>query len=199
MARAQGRVVAVGIVRMDLERMPFFRGELDFVFSRAYGPGSYDPAYESGRVDYPYGYVRWTERRNLEEFLRLVRSGEIQVEPLIDREYPAEEAQAAFDALRAGTARNVASLLAFAPSPRPEPPVIAVLELESTGSRHIAEMSKLMEGEDRFVFDSDPARLVEKAAAKLTEKKKDETKPDQTKPEVTPEAKPEPAATAPGT
>jgi hypothetical protein len=64
-----------------------------------------------------------------------------------------------------------------------KPPVIAVLELESTGSRHIANMSKLMEGEDRFVFDSDPARLIEKAAAKLTEKKPEE-KPDVKKEET---------------
>ena len=58
MTRKQGKVTFIGIVKMDLERMPFFLNELDLSFSRAYGPGSYDDAYEKGRVDYPYQYVR---------------------------------------------------------------------------------------------------------------------------------------------
>lgn len=112
MTRKQGRVVSVGIVKMHLERNPFFLRELDFVFSRAYGPGSYDPAYEKGRVDYPYHYVRWTEARNLEEFLRLLQDGRIRVAPLVQAVYPLAQAQAAYEEIGQGSS-GVALLLSY--------------------------------------------------------------------------------------
>lgn len=112
MTRKQGRVVSVGLVKMHLERHPFFLRELDFSFSRAYGPGSYDPSYERGRVDYPYHYVRWTEQRNLQEFLRLLRDGEVRLAPLVRATYPLEQAQAAYGEIgRAGS--GVAVLLSY--------------------------------------------------------------------------------------
>ena len=113
MCRKQGRVVAVGIVKMDLERMPFFRNELDFVFSRAYGPGSYNDDYEKGRTDFPYEYVRWTEQRNLAEFIRLVEEKRINIEPLIDRDFSLDEVQGAFDQIKAGKLKKVAALIKY--------------------------------------------------------------------------------------
>ncbi len=113
MTRKQGRVVFVGIVKMDIERMPFFLNELDLSFSRAYGPGSYDNAYEKGRVDYPYHYVRWTEKRNLEEVIRLTEEEHIKIEPLIDSIYPLNEAQSAFDKVKSGKMKSVAILLSY--------------------------------------------------------------------------------------
>jgi predicted dehydrogenase/threonine dehydrogenase-like Zn-dependent dehydrogenase len=113
MTRKQGRVVFVGLVKMDLERMPFFLNELDLRFSRAYGPGSYDESYEKGRTDYPYHYVRWTESRNLAEVLRLVGEGVLKLEPLIDDVLPIERVQEAFDRIRTGNMKSVALLLSY--------------------------------------------------------------------------------------
>ena len=73
--RRQGRVVLVGYVKLDIHPKNFLYREIDLRYSRAYGPGSYDTNYEKGRVDYPFGYVRWTEKRNLEEFIRLLKRG----------------------------------------------------------------------------------------------------------------------------
>ncbi|MEE8525283.1 MAG: bi-domain-containing oxidoreductase, partial [Thermoanaerobaculia bacterium] len=111
--RRQGRVVIVGYVGLNLHPKDFLQRELDLRYSRAYGPGSYHSAYEKGRVDYPFGYVRWTEKRNLEEFIRLLRSGKIEVERLIAEVFPIEDVQKAFDALRSGTLPGIAALVAY--------------------------------------------------------------------------------------
>jgi predicted dehydrogenase/threonine dehydrogenase-like Zn-dependent dehydrogenase len=83
LSRDRGRVVAVGAVGMDIPRRAFFEKELEFRVSRSYGPGRYDPDYEERGRDYPVGYVRWTEQRNLSSFLDLVGSGAVRTEPLI--------------------------------------------------------------------------------------------------------------------
>ncbi|MBI5509073.1 MAG: bi-domain-containing oxidoreductase [Deltaproteobacteria bacterium] len=113
MCRAQGRVTVLGIVPMELERMPFFRRELDFVFSRAYGPGPFDVDWESGRREYPEQYVRWDAKRNMQAFLGQVEAGRVKVEPLITGTFPVQRAQAAYDAVYAGA--SMASLLAYEP------------------------------------------------------------------------------------
>ena len=111
--RKQGRVVIVGYVKLDIHPKEFLYREIDLRYSRAYGPGSYHTSYEKGRVDYPYGYVRWTEKRNLQEFIRLLAAGSIDLEPLIGKTYSLEDAQSAFDAIRAGTLGGVAALVAY--------------------------------------------------------------------------------------
>lgn len=113
MTRKQGKVVFVGIVKMELERKPFFINELDLRFSRAYGPGSYDDSYERGRTDYPYQYVRWTEKRNLQEVIRLMEVGRLNMAPLIDKVFPIEQAQDAFNSLTDGSMKSVAALLSY--------------------------------------------------------------------------------------
>jgi polar amino acid transport system substrate-binding protein len=115
--RRQGRVVLVGYVKLDIHPKNFLYREIDLRYSRAYGPGSYHTGYEKGRVDYPFGYVRWTEKRNLEEVIRLISSGAITVEPLIASVYPIDEVQAAFDAIRGGTLPGVAALVSYDPAP----------------------------------------------------------------------------------
>ena len=70
--RDRGRIVVVGAVEMSFPWNDMYLKEIQLFMSRAYGPGSYDPAYEKQGHDYPFGYVRWTENRNMEEFLRLV-------------------------------------------------------------------------------------------------------------------------------
>ena len=69
--RDRGRIVVVGNTRADLDWKVFFEKEIEVRYSRSYGPGRYDPGYEWGGVDYPIGYVRWTEARNFEACLQL--------------------------------------------------------------------------------------------------------------------------------
>src|SRR5208282_620364 len=71
-ARDRGIIVVVGNVRVDVPREHYYRKELQVRYSRSYGPGRYDPAYEGKGIDYPQGYVRWTEQRNMQAFLDLV-------------------------------------------------------------------------------------------------------------------------------
>ena len=100
MARKKGRVVVVGAVGMNIERSPFYEKELDFLISCSYGPGRYDPSYEEKGIDYPIGYVRWTENRNMEEFLRMLSEGKVNVKPLISQSFPIEEAERAYEELK---------------------------------------------------------------------------------------------------
>jgi predicted dehydrogenase/threonine dehydrogenase-like Zn-dependent dehydrogenase len=97
--RRKGRVVLVGDVPIRIQRDKIYKKEIDFLISTSYGPGRYDPAYEEKGQDYPFGYVRWTEGRNLEEVLRLIASGSLRVTPLIDATHPIEDASAAYASL----------------------------------------------------------------------------------------------------
>lgn len=96
-ARDRATVVGVGAVGLDLPRRPFYEKELTFLVSRSYGPGRYDPSYEEAGVDYPLGYVRWTEGRNLEAFLDLAADGKVDPMTLITHRFPIERAEAAYE------------------------------------------------------------------------------------------------------
>ena len=110
MLRRKGRVVPVGDVGLGLERGPLYQREADVLISTSYGPGRYDPTYEEAGVDYPVSYVRWTENRNMEEVLRLMATGQLEVEPLIDLEVPLAQAAEAYEAVKG-----------------PDPPLAAVI------------------------------------------------------------------------
>ena len=97
LARDKGRVVLVGDVGIMLPRAPYYMKELDFKLSRSYGPGRYDKAYEELGHDYPFGFVRWTEKRNMEEFLRLVSAKKVNVDRLTTHTFPIENALKAYD------------------------------------------------------------------------------------------------------
>lgn len=99
MCRKRGRIVLVGVAGLELNRADFYEKELSFQVSCSYGPGRYDPAYEEGGQDYPVGFVRWTEKRNIEAVLDLMAAGLIDVEPLISRRVPFEQATDAYDTL----------------------------------------------------------------------------------------------------
>ena len=96
-ARDRGRVVATGAVGLDLPRRGYYEKELSFINSRSYGPGRYDAAYEEQGGDYPIGYVRWTEGRNLQAVVDLLASGKLKVAPLITHRFPIVKAASAYD------------------------------------------------------------------------------------------------------
>ncbi len=99
LCRHKARVVAIGAFGMDLDRSKMYEKELDLLMSTSYGPGRYDPVYEEQSIDYPIGYVRWTENRNMEEFLHLLAEEKINVTPLISSVFPVEEAAQAYEQL----------------------------------------------------------------------------------------------------
>jgi predicted dehydrogenase/threonine dehydrogenase-like Zn-dependent dehydrogenase len=92
----RGHVVATGVVGTHLPRKVYYEKELSFIVSRSYGPGRYDPAYEEAGLDYPVSFVRWTEGRNLEGFLRLVSDGAVRVQPLVTHRFPIGQASQAY-------------------------------------------------------------------------------------------------------
>ncbi len=95
----KGKVVVVGQVGMDIPRNIYYKKELDLRLSMAYGPGRYDTDYEENGMDYPFAYVRWTERRNFEAFLDLVSDGKITPKELITHSFAFEDAMSAYDLL----------------------------------------------------------------------------------------------------
>ena len=98
-ARDRARVVATGAVGLTIPRKVYYEKELSFINSRSYGPGRYDPSYEENGVDYPIGYVRWTEGRNMESALALMADGKLKVAPLISHRFPIEEAATAYEVI----------------------------------------------------------------------------------------------------
>jgi len=97
--REKGRVVIPGWVKLDLPRNLFYEKELELVVPRSSGPGLYDLQYESGKIDYPYAYVRWTVKRNMKVFLNLVKRGDINLEPLITHIFDFEKAEEVYKQL----------------------------------------------------------------------------------------------------
>jgi predicted dehydrogenase/threonine dehydrogenase-like Zn-dependent dehydrogenase len=96
-ARERAIVVAVGTVGMEIERRTYYEKELDFRISRSYGPGRYDASYEQKGRDYPIGYVRWTETRNMEAFLQFLAEKKVNIDSLITHRFPIERAQSAYE------------------------------------------------------------------------------------------------------
>lgn len=99
MSRKRGRIILVGVTGLELNRADFYEKELTFQVSCSYGPGRYDSGYELQGQDYPIGFVRWTEQRNFEAILDMMSSGRIDVEPLITRRIPFDDAPSAYDLL----------------------------------------------------------------------------------------------------
>ena len=101
--RDRGRVIVVGAVKMDVPRKAFYDKELELRLSRSYGPGRYDYHYEEAGNDYPYGYVRWTENRNMQSFLQLISAGRVNVRNLITHRFDIKEAEKAYDLISGKT------------------------------------------------------------------------------------------------
>ncbi|MCG3150446.1 MAG: Inositol 2-dehydrogenase/D-chiro-inositol 3-dehydrogenase [Verrucomicrobiae bacterium] len=128
LCRDRGRVVMVGVTGMEIPRDIFFRKELDFRLSRSYGPGRYDPSYEEHGLDYPIGYVRWTEQRNMEAFLQL----RLNLAPLITHTFKIDDAPKAYE-LITSKERFVGVLLQYpVGATSPSRPVAARMPLPHT-------------------------------------------------------------------
>ena len=109
----RGRIVDVGAVELNFPWYDMYRKEIQFFMARAYGPGSYDPIYEKHGQDYPINYVRWTENRNMAEFLRLVAQGRIQLAPLITHRFPLNDAAQAYAMIMNPASSSLAVLLNY--------------------------------------------------------------------------------------
>jgi predicted dehydrogenase/threonine dehydrogenase-like Zn-dependent dehydrogenase len=117
-ARDRAVVTMVGAVRMDIPRKLYYEKELQFRLSRSYGPGRYDPAYEEKGNDYPIGYVRWTERRNMEEFIRLVAAGAVTPARLTTHRFSIDRAKEAYALIGGSTGESFAGVVITYPETR---------------------------------------------------------------------------------
>ncbi|MFI9776146.1 bi-domain-containing oxidoreductase [Streptomyces sp. NPDC051956] len=137
LCRDRGRVVDIGKCRLDLPWNAYYEKELDVRFSRSYGPGRYDPEYELEGRDYPIGYVRWTERRNLACFLDLLARGSVDVEPLVSHIADFDDAVETYQRLKDGDLKAVAVLFRYPGRPdraaEAEAPAVTVPAVRRSG------------------------------------------------------------------
>jgi predicted dehydrogenase/threonine dehydrogenase-like Zn-dependent dehydrogenase len=119
LCRLKGRIVVVGVADIHPDRNELWQKEIELVVSKAAGPGSLDPLYELEGIDLPIGEVRWTQRRNLEEFLRLLSQRLIDVQPLLTHSISLAEAETTYQQLMEGTISNPIGVLLEYPEATP--------------------------------------------------------------------------------
>jgi len=112
MTRKKGRVVLVGVSGMEIDRNDIYKNEIDFIISSSYGPGRYDDSYESKGIDYPYAFVRWTENRNIQEFLRLVKENGVNLQGLNFSIIELNELEDAYNKLETNN-KNILTLIKY--------------------------------------------------------------------------------------
>jgi predicted dehydrogenase/threonine dehydrogenase-like Zn-dependent dehydrogenase len=120
LCRQRGRVVLTGVSRIDIPRSVFYDKELEFTVSRSYGPGRYDSAYEERGIDYPIGYVRWTERRNMEAFLGLIGRNAISAAALTTHRFVIDDGAKAYEMLQ--NERDYVGIVLSYPEGSDDPP-----------------------------------------------------------------------------
>jgi predicted dehydrogenase/NADPH:quinone reductase-like Zn-dependent oxidoreductase len=136
LARDRAVVVAVGMIGMDVPRNAYYEKELQLRLSRSYGPGRYDRTYEEQGIDYPVGYVRWTEQRNMEAFLDLVAAGRVQPARLVTHRVPIAEAERAYQIVTGEIAEPYLGILLEYPSrPANEAPTRTRVEVRPPAPR----------------------------------------------------------------
>jgi predicted dehydrogenase len=140
--RDRGRIIDVGAVELAFPWYEMYLKEIQFFMARAYGPGSYDPNYEKKGQDYPLSYVRWTENRNMEEFLRLVSAGRVQLQPLITHEFALEEASLAYDTIMDPSSGSLAVVLNY-PAAKSQDPVASFAPKRSVAVSSASSPTKM--------------------------------------------------------
>lgn len=126
-ARDRGTVVAVGDVGLEVPRRLYYEKELQLRVARSYGPGRYDPNYEERGHDYPFGYVRWTENRNMAAFLECVADGRVRLGSLVTHRFQIDDAEQAYALVRGASREfSLAILLTYDPE-RPVSPRVTLL------------------------------------------------------------------------
>lgn len=134
--RRRGRVVIVGDIGLKPERTHFYRKEIDLLMSTSYGPGRYDSTYEEDGRDYPYGYVRWTQNRNMQSYLDLIASGRIDIAPMIERIVPINDAPSAYRELaQSGQPLPLGVLISYPEDERPQPQPADAAKIILRGAR----------------------------------------------------------------
>ena len=113
MCRKKGKVVLLGVSGMEIDRGDMYKDEIDFIISTSYGPGRYDPEYESKGVEYPYAYVRWTENRNIYSFLELIKDSKINIEKIAPVVYPVDKAGEAFEGVKNDPGKHIITILDY--------------------------------------------------------------------------------------
>jgi predicted dehydrogenase/threonine dehydrogenase-like Zn-dependent dehydrogenase len=111
--RDRGRIVVVGNTRVDLAWKDAFEKEIEIRYARSYGPGRYDSSYEWGGMDYPIGYVRWTEQRNFDACLHLMKTGALDLSPITTRRVPFAAALEVYRCLVSGESKDVGVVLEY--------------------------------------------------------------------------------------
>jgi len=178
MCRRKGRVVLVGSVGLNLDRADFYAKEIDFLISTSYGPGRYDHRYEEEGLDYPVAYVRWTENRNMAEYLRTLADGRVRVGPLVSARHPVEEAAAAYALLSGAASKPMLVLLTYPESDAPPvhtlrlkpnaiatPGRIRLAVLGAGGFARLVHLPNLQSLSNRFALQAVVTRTGHSAAA----------------------------------
>ncbi|KTD24331.1 oxidoreductase [Legionella lansingensis] len=177
LCRKKGRVVLVGDVGLHLNRADFYVKEIDFLISSSYGPGRYDHRYEEQGLDYPVAYVRWTENRNMNEYLRLLAEKRIQVDRLISARYPISEASKAYASLNDAAIKPMMVLLTYPedskpihtvhlkPAAKPTQGKIRVAVLGAGAFARSAHLPNLQSMSERFIIQAIVTRTGHNATA----------------------------------
>lgn len=111
--KKKGKVVLVGVSGMEIKREDIYQKEIDFLISSSYGPGRYDSNYEEKGLDYPFAFVRWTENRNMTEYLRLIKDGKVNVDVLINGIFEIEKVEEAYQSLQNSSPKPLVILLKY--------------------------------------------------------------------------------------
>jgi len=122
--RKRGKVVIVGGVPTGFDRSDFYKKELELKMSSSYGPGRYDPQYEEKGIDYPIGYVRWTENRNMQSYIDMLGKGKLRIGKLITHEFPLLDAPAAYNMILKRSEQFAGILIKYDPDKKTERKVI---------------------------------------------------------------------------
>lgn len=133
LCRDRANVVVIGDVGLELERTPFYDKELTLRVARSYGPGRYDRSYEEWGIDYPVGYVRWTEGRNQQTVLDLLASGRLDVSDLITHRFPIASATDAYELIESRSEPYLGIVLTYPTEAAPDSPIVVRPSARSTG------------------------------------------------------------------